>query len=798
MPTHSVFPLMLVRTAGLPFGSLEALAASWQTAEEEVAVGSRQYLETAANLQVVLDRALDALGESPFRTRVYNLRKRFFQTKKLPAEPALSAWAGKEQERWAAEIRKSVAALQDAERALVQAKKRFLEHYETALCQSWEALQALAQSEAFQRGMLFASHALLEQLPQFYRKPADQFGKKQRQTALSVLQFVARMAAKTSPLSRFTTVSMAKTTPNELADVAEEIALTKSLLQPNVALLEAIYSSLLRNPAFYRTLSIALNPCIVSPGQDRYEWLYFNGREEGFQMAEASPLLDFIVALFLEHRRRLPFNILLRELANAIDAPESDLEVHILEWVDLGLLEWQLPEYGLDPAWPGNLYRYLGFLSTDGRIVQTAAFLQWMQTAARTLPFQPVAAARAIQGEARDLAGQYFSSQGTGSPPLPVEQLFYEDVAEPVALHVPPANLKMLIDQLAACWTNRPERPLPAHRSAVKTFWEKHYSNGEPVGFLTFCRRFLAEKSIEDAVECPTPGRFPEARRIGALLQVYREEGDYFAVVNSLFPGGGKLFARWLPLFPAENTGLLRKWLHEQLPDSTVAFPWQGWYNANMQPPLTMDALAVPGGRTVALPGGTACLLGNLDVVAGYGGPGLRDRVSGRRLILNDLGLEANETRPPVMQLLWQLGTPYVSIEALIPVGLWQTMPGAAVRRRTRCVEGNLVLARAAWALEETAWRTWLEGNANEAEFFFRVRTVFSGLGIPRYFFARLPGEKPQYFDLDSPALIGLLRRILRKGAGLLTITEMLPLPHQLVVERHGPCVSEFAVEFAL
>lgn len=798
MPARSVLPLMLVRTAGLPFGSLEALSASWQTAEQAVAVGSRQYLAAAADLQAVLDRALDALEESPFRTRVYNLRKRFFQTKKLPAEPALSGWTGEEQQRWAVEIRKSIAALQHAEQALEQAKKRFLEHYNTALCHSWEALQTLAQSDAFQRGMLFASHALLEQLPQFYRKRADQFGKKQRQIALSVLQFAARMAAKTSPLSHFTTVSMAKTAANDWADVPEDVALTKSLLQPNVALLEAIYASLLRNPAFYRTLSIALNPCIVSPGQDRYEWLYFNGREEGFQMAEAGPLLDFIVALFLEHRRHIPFKVLLRELTNAVDATESDLEAHILEWVDLGLLEWQLPEYGLGPAWPGNLYRYLGFLSTDGRIVQTAAFLQWIQTAARILPFQPVAAAQALLGEAREQAGQYFSGQGAGSPPLPVEQLFYEDVAEPVALHVPPADLKILIDQLAACWTNRPEKPSPGPRSAVITFWEKHYSNGEPVGFLTFCRRFLAEKGNEDAVECPTPGKFPEARRIGALLQVYREAGDYLAVVNSLFPGGGKLFARWLPLFPAENIELLQKWLREQPPDSMVAFPWQGWYNANMQPPLSRDALSVPGGRTAALPGGTTCLLGNLDVVAGYGGPGLRDRVSGSRLILNDLGLEANETRPPVMQLLWQLGTPYVSIEALIPAGSWQTIPGAAVRRRARCVEGKLVLARAAWALEETVWRTWLEGIANGAEFFIRVRTACSAFDIPRYFFARLPGEKPQYFDLDSPVLIELLYRILHKGAGLLTITEMLPLPHQLVVERHGRCVSEFAVEFAV
>ncbi len=281
--------------------------------------------------------------------------------------------------------------------------------------------------------------------------------------------------------------------------------------------------------------------------------------------------------------------------------------------------------------------------------------------------------------------------------------------------------------------------------------------------------------------------------KVGALLQIFQENGQYKAVVNAMYPGGGKLFARWLPLFPAEVSEQLKNW-SVSAPLAEVSFPWQGWSNANFQPPISDVSLAVPDGRVGHLPGGRAILLGDLAVRKNDQGlPQLIDKQSKRPIEFNDLGLESPETRPPVMQVLWHLGVPYISSESLLPEGYSSVLIGN-VRQRRRQEFRSLVLTLAAWELPQEVWGKLFSNGESQAERVGLAIAALKALGIPQRFFGQFTGrrEKPQFFDMQSPISMLLLEKNLRGGSGNLLLTEMLPMPEQWLGER----AAEFVIEF--
>ena len=73
----TIFPLMLIRTAGLPLCWVDSLAADWT---DEIADDIDWTMQT----RQAFDAALMALAASPLRTAVYNARRDFFNRGKLP------------------------------------------------------------------------------------------------------------------------------------------------------------------------------------------------------------------------------------------------------------------------------------------------------------------------------------------------------------------------------------------------------------------------------------------------------------------------------------------------------------------------------------------------------------------------------------------------------------------------------------------------------------------------------------------------------------------------------------------
>ncbi|MCC6282135.1 MAG: lantibiotic dehydratase [Saprospiraceae bacterium] len=778
---------MLLRTAGLPL--------QWPGwTKDEVDMLTATYRDVSISLQLAFSAAKTAFesekdhmfADNRLQKITTNLRRQLRKnTGKVvvPVDPYLK------------DKRPELAGLVEGLNKAIAYKQAVLAHleekYKARLTEEKKRLTLYARNETICRSLLFSSHSLLHELPEFARSIPENWHKKDRRTAAALLKYLFRSATKTTPLSRLATVSLQylDRAPDDTDEWARVFSSAKCVVTPNVALLPALYDLLLVDPAFYNTLGLRLNPSLQT-GPVTYEWLYFNGQEEGFQQLDVSVLLEKVRAFFQEAKKTVRCCDLRVMLADHTGRSEQDIQSFVFQLIDYGWLEWIFPEQGLAPGWCGGLYNYLGFLPASALLTEAAYLLQWLRTAARTMPFQSLAEAQETQLEALVQCRAFFERHGAVCPDIPAEHIFYEDVESPVQSNLPVEIVHKLTAQIDDAIKNAAPYRVSGLRAALTQFGFELLAEGESIPFLTFCKLFLEQEDRNTAVEILENQIHLE--KIGALLQFYTtESGEYRAVLNGLFPGGGKMTARWLHLFPVDVRDHLRHWW----PEETLSFPWQNWSNVNFQPHFASETLSVPGGRAGS---DQSIALSEILVFRSAKGLQLGEKDRGRKIVFSDLGLEDPHSKPPVVQILWQLGVPYISTGIFTDRAEWFALQHG-VQHRKRVEYQSLVLTRAAWRVPSNAWEPHLADSESEGfELFILVGNLLTEWGVPRYFFAGFPNDTTRFFDRNSPLLMQEFCRMTQhKGNEGLYLSEMLPTPDQWLAEADGKRhAAEWALEF--
>lgn len=773
---------MLIRVAGLPLAQLTVPVTAYEAAFTAYD-HAQQAMINALDALSQLEQERETDPQIPAQKTIMNLRRKYRDMLRTGVYKQMNWPDDMLHDR--VDLIQICTNWNDALKALDAAKARMYSEYEALLVSYYTQLQQIAKEKTLPGALLYTSHDLLKSLPAFVDKTIESFNKHDRQTALALWQYLARAAAKTTPLSRFTTVTLLRPGQDDEPYFSE----AKSAVTPNVGLLPLFYEILLREPAFYRALSVRLNPCITNITSP-LEWLYHDGAQESIQQVEPDAVLRFVLELLLEQGRVMAYPALLEALAETVSAPTEALESFVFELIALGVLEWRLPETGISASWCGGLYQFLGFLPAEPVIVETAHLLQWLRTAARTLPFQTTDGAMEAQQDAYDTVQQYLESHGVTMPPITPARIFFEDVEQSVDCMLPSTIMRDLTAAISRLWHQQPSHVLPRFKTQLALFAQQVMAEHDSMEFMAFAKAFMAAKPQLDLLELE-PVQAPVYKgKIGALVQIFKEGDAYKAVLNGLFPGGGKLYARWIHLFPAQAREQLEQWMAAQSPE-VIPFPWHDWSNANFQPFQHALGLAVPDSRLKAQ---QEFQLGDLQVIRTPEGPRLKRPGAADYLWLTDLGLEAPAQKMPVLQVLWHLGTPHVSVFSLHPEVQHWLSRGHGCKYHARVETGSLVLKRATWALESAVFEPVLA--LEDAAFFRQIQVAFQWLDIPAYFFMQYGSEKPQYFNWSNPLSMKQLKLILKQKPKTLLITEMLPSPDQCVVEQAGKRAAEFVLEF--
>jgi hypothetical protein len=824
-----LFPLTLIRAAGLPFEHLLTLGKDIQgeiTSYESLKNAEK---ETHQMLLNQLSISLQKLPLGEIRTLVYKFRQQIFKGKNLSylQKNTISQINTPEIVTLLAEIDRWEHTQIMAENAFNLIKS----NWENLLLDNYRSIQKTVLDEKFQRGLLLTSHDLWLQIPLFCQTAPLDFKKNEHKTALSLFQYLARATAKTSPFSHFTSVSIQEI--SQLGEPKDDIFLTeKSIVTPNVALLEALYELLLQYPVFYQNIPLKLNPCIVKVSTV-YEFIYFDGEHESFQTLQSDATVDLIVAHLLAPRT-IGFKELQAFLGEEIEAESADLEAFILDLTSIGLLEWDFPEKGLSPSWCGTLMNFLGFLPSEPIIVETAALLQWWRTTARTLPWQSVTEVHKIQLETKAKTAAFFLDFGGKLPELKAEQYFYEDVLSDFTVDFSADELKENLSAVSRFITNKKNTQQTVFEKSkeqklISRFLEE--KGGEVLDFLGFARDFLVwKKAGEDTInEQISPNSEsaslvgkqiaisqnpPNQAQFGLLLQPFRDDnGQLCSVVNALYGNPGRMFARWMP-YHEKMQNSVQNWLSKPHYEDNSTISWVsnsnlGATNANFHPlPATDFHLDAPMSKHRSGAKGRI-LLGDLRI----SNSGVTQSGSETIIFLQllDWGLEAIDTKTPIAQLLQRCMSQNVSLSALLGDmrSDWQTLE-TGVKYRSRIFTENVVLSRATWQIESDVWnkvgrkvgRVKNPSDLHPSDltsapfnFFWQINIWRKTLNMPRFVFFQVDKNKPQYLDFYSPIGVLLFQKTIKNGTGNLYITEMLPTPFEQTEANKMHFVYELVCE---
>jgi Lantibiotic dehydratase, N terminus len=802
----TVFQHPIWRIAGLPIERLAGLSGDFLDVEISELVARIAFDQSRSLLQAAFDEVLKQIPESKERTTLYNHRKAFFQHGKLPnSEPDI--WHT--EPRYEA-LRTAITTFKDAKSNHTAAESAYRAAWEAARLAGYETLRHIAQDDNFQRALLFSSHDLLMALPAWIKTPPGEWRKSHRSTLRSILKYATRMATRTTPLSRFATVGeraqpeldanqlwAAWSTHDAPTGRANRPDMTQLLdveisqnqdkttesqhfnvkITPNVAILEALYDVLLTRPVVRRAMSLRLNPSIVQPrSDDDFRWWYFNGQEEAIQRMPPNPLVLFVHKTMTDApQQRRTYASICQQISEVTDDPDGAAE-WLDSLIDFGFLEWIWPENGLSSGWAGRLYQWLGFLpdgSLDEAVTDAAFLLQWLRTAARTLPHQPVQEARATQQAALEQVRAFTSRWNGPSIPITAERVFYEDVSKPVTTTLDEAALHGLAHEIVEAWLQVPPQP-EEDRSAILREVFEGLGNPEEIDFMTLLDRWGKQSSATNerkSVKIQQP-----AVPMTLLLQPWYDSatGQWHAVLNNMAGGGGRLYSRWYHLWSNDLLTDLRTW-QRQAPQ-TAAFAWQGWFNANMQPVYPNLGIALPGDRVQDPSAVPLHLVRWRTHAEGHIEMWLPDATTPTYYV--DMGLEASETRPRGIYLA--LFPALARIHARLlhqnnPIELEQHVlhdPGL-VRHR-------IVFRRATWQIESAFWEDWK--GLTGFDFYYSLRKFWGLVNMPRHMQYKFrQDDPPVWIDIESPLLVERLEYDLnardKKAKWAVTFEEMLPAP---------------------
>lgn len=324
-------------------------------------------IEQEADYQTQKEALSDALltyirqQEGSWQKQVHNFRRDLYNDRPIKplAEAALLA-------QLPSSLQEQIQAFRTAAEAIRQLRQVWQTTYQTALLACRADLQALASHEPLRQGLVLSSPDLLAKLDGFGLIEPQAFRKRDSRTEQSLLKYLARMVAKTSPFSTFTNLAIGRVHLGANSCSYQLLGDPKAPIQSHVRLNNTLYKYIRDLIWAYRPLcthvGLRVNPTLR---QQQQQWVYLTNVSniESFQRLPVQPVLKATVDL-LGTGPTLTIGRLVTELGELVEASASALETFIRQLIEFGFLELVWPSSGMDPNWDVALVAWLEQLTT--------------------------------------------------------------------------------------------------------------------------------------------------------------------------------------------------------------------------------------------------------------------------------------------------------------------------------------------------------------------------------------------------------------------------------------------------
>lgn len=344
----------------------------------------------------------------------------------------------------------------------------------------------------------------------------------------------------------------------------------------------------------------------------------------------------------------------------------------------------------------------------------------------------------------------------------------------------------------------------------------------------------IGPRDLEQAGPPPDrgPGQNETGCSFGCFVQFYVDKDaggneKLMGVLNSSFPGFGKMFSRFLHIFPAAVTEDIRAWNRSLMKEDRVFLEDSdaSFFNANLHPPLMPHEVHMPNGQN-SLPPEQQIPITELKVKKDPTGTRLQllHEPTGKRAYVFDLGFQGHRGRSQLFQLLEKFTLAQYLYPQPLLVAANGLRPAAGkepgkeetrIEINPRIVYGDrLILQRKSWYVPEPLLPRRAPGE-NDWAWFYRVnewrRTqempddvfIFVVDRVTRLNAAPSPAKrispddyKPQYISFKNPFLVNTLEKAISRVSGTLKIVEMMPAPHQLQTIAGSKYVMEFVLQW--
>ena len=364
-----LFPYIFVRVGGGPFDRLKQLQLrrSSQVAQDIYRITAE--IDALKNqLSEAIYPIVGEQTESDIRRALINLRRDIFNEREVTPDRVTT-------------IRDSLpeAVYEEIGRyiALTVEKERLRQEgavvYDHELTAAKHHMDTLTRSDNLLKGLILSSQSLLKYgIPNYLDRPPDELDKQGKKTEQSLIKYLSRIYAKTSPFSTFTNLAVARAdlTNNGAGDHLRPAGPRQPEVVSHIRLNNFLYrylkDLLLKNREVYLRIPLRPNPTLTQE-KDCYLFLTNNNNVESFQRMPLNPILSLFQNLTSAEREGVVFQDVMQTLTDRgyIDAPFEAIESYMNQLLGYGFLEFNIGVSGIDPDWDLKLRERLAALCPD-------------------------------------------------------------------------------------------------------------------------------------------------------------------------------------------------------------------------------------------------------------------------------------------------------------------------------------------------------------------------------------------------------------------------------------------------